>query len=162
MLTSIGSRILLASLVGVLAAGQATALDGPEDPVRAIYRNGQPDTVREADRFLARDVARRYKVDLVDDEPQPSTDFDWRYGSQEYEITDQTIGQAVDLPPLNGVIMRDVPVTFRTFNQGPYTVTWTMCLGRQGWRVANVRSSDTGGGWDLREMLELPNDKVQC
>lgn len=162
MLKSTASRIGVGCLAAALATAQAIALDGPEEPVRAIYRHGQPDTVQEADRFLARDVARRYKVDLLDNEPQPSTDFDWRYGSQEYEVTDLVVGRAVDLPPVDGVIMRDVPVSFRSFNQGPYTVTWTLCLGRRGWRVANVRSSDTGGGWNLREMLELTDDKVQC
>lgn len=149
--------------VALLAASApAAALDGPEETVRRLYRQGQPDTVQEADRWLARDVARRYKVDLIADEPKPSTDFDWRYGTQEYSPTELTFARAVDLPPVDGVVMREVAVSFRNFGEGPHTVTWTLCLGRSGWKVADVRSDYSGGPWSLREMLELPNDTIKC
>jgi len=146
-----------------LIAMPAAALDGSEEVVRALYRDGQPDTVAEADRWLARDVAAAYKRDLAADEPRPSTDFDWRYGSQEYEPSNlifyraEIVSSPGELPTLE-----EMSVEFRSFGNGPYKVTWTLCLGEKGWRVANVRSRDTGGGWDLREMLDLPRRPVQC
>lgn len=140
------------------------ALDGPEAPVRAIYGGmGVPDTAAEADRWLARDVAAAYKRDLAADEPMPSTDFDWRYGSQEHDVSDLVfMREELVSPPGKLPTLVEVPVSFRSFNEGPYIVTWTLCLGEQGWRVADVRSSDSGGGWRLREMLALPRHQVQC
>lgn len=152
----IGSIAALAALVGPVVA-----LDGPEEPVKAIYGPaGMPDTAKEADRWLARDVARAYKKDLAADEPRPSTDFDWRFGQQDYDASEINVGLGDGF--VGGSNLMDVRVSFKSFNQGPYTVTWTMCLGRKGWRVANVSSTDAGGGFDLREMLELPADRVQC
>ena len=84
---------LIATVAMCALALPAVALDGPEDPVRAIYGDlGVPDTAAEADRWLARDVAAAYKVALRADEPKPSTDFDWRYGSQDYDITEVSVG----------------------------------------------------------------------
>lgn len=152
--------ITLAALAAVV--GPAVALDGPEEPVKAIYRQGVPDTAREADRWLARDVAAAYNVALKADEPKPSTDFDWRYGAQEYDITDLNVGRGVALPAVGGVTIMDVPVSFRSFNEPAETVTWTMCLGRKGWRVADVRGMADIGEWRIRQMLDLPLDKLSC
>lgn len=153
---------LIATVAMCALALPAVALDGPEDPVRAIYGDlGVPDTAAEADRWLARDVAAAYKVALRADEPKPSTDFDWRYGSQDYDITEVSVGRGV-MRTLGRVTVADVPVTFRNFNQPTQTVTWTLCLGRKGWRVADVRGTDSEGVWSIRQMLDLPTDPLRC
>ena len=153
---------LIATTTALELALPAVALDGPEEPVRAIYGDlGVPDTAAEADRWLARDVAAAYKLALRADEPKPSTDFDWRYGTQDYDITERNVGRAV-MRTEGGVTLADVPVTFRNFNQPAETVVWMMCLGRKGWRVADVRGNDDSGGWRIRQMLDLPLDKVRC
>lgn len=151
--------VTLAALAALI--GPAVALDGPEEAVKAIYFTaGVPDTAREADRWLARDVAKAYKVALAADEPKPSTDFDWRYGTQDYDVTEVNVQRA---GPMTGKpTMTDVAVSFRNFNQPTETITWTMCLGRKGWRVADVRGMDDSGGWRLRQMLDLPLDQVTC
>ena len=155
---------LIATAASLALALPAFALDGPEEPVRAIYgAQGVPDTAAEADRWLARDLAAADKRDLAAGEPRPSTDFDWRYGSQEYEISDLVFMRGEHVTPPGELPTRvEAAVSFRSFNHGPYTVTWILCLGESGWRVADVHSNDTGGGWRLREMLELPSDQVQC
>ena len=153
---------LIATVAVCALALPAVALDGPEDPVRAIYGDlGVPDTTAEADRWLARDVAAAYKVALRADEPKPSTDFDWRYGSQDYDITEVSVGRGV-MRTLGRVTVADVPVSFRNFNQPTQTVTWTLCLGRNGWRVADVRGTDSDGDWSIRQMLDLPTDTLRC
>lgn len=150
-----------AILLAVLAA-PAAALDGPEETVKRVYAmNSLPSTPAGADALLARDMAAAYKLDLVKPEPQPSTNFDWRYGSQDWELSELAIGRAVDLPSVSGVTMRDVPVTFKDLSQ-PKAVTWRMCLAAQGWRVADVRGTDDQGVWSVREMLSLPADRIDC
>lgn len=154
---------LIATAAVLTLAFPATALDGPEEPVKAIYGDlGVPDTAAEADRWLARDVAAAYKVALKADEPKPSTDFDWRYGSQDYDITEVSVGRGVAIASISGVTLMEVPVTFRNFNQPTETVTWTLCLGRRGWRVADVRGTDSEGVWRIRQMLDLPTDQLRC
>lgn len=153
---------LIATAAAFAVALPATALDGPEDPVRAIYGDqGVPDTEAEAERYLARDVAAAYKIALKADEPKPSTDFDWRYGTQDYDVTEVSVGRGV-MRTEGGLTLADVPVTFRSFNQPTETVTWTLCLGREGWRVADVRGIDDSDGWRIRQMLDLPTDAVRC
>lgn len=153
--------VTAAAVLAVLAA-PAVALDGPEEAVKALYRDGQPDTAAEADRWLARDLASAYKRDLKMDEPQPSTDFDWRYGNQEWDVSELNVGRSIDLPSVGGVTLRDVPVNFKDFNQ-PKLVTWRMCLGKKGWRVADVRGLNPDGSpWSLREMMQLPADRIKC
>ena len=155
------TKLIVTAAVLALAL-PAAALDGPEEPVRAIYGDmGVPDTAAEADRWLARDAAAAYKIALRADEPKPSTDFDWRYGTQDYDVTEINVGRGV-LRTAGGVTFADVPVTFRNFNQPTEEVTWTMCLGRKGWRVADVRGNDDSGGWRLRQMLDLPFNKFRC
>lgn len=153
--------VTAAAVLAVLTA-PAVALDGPEETVRRVYdMDTLPSTAAGADALLARDMAEAYKRDLTMDEPQPSTDFDWRYGNQDWEITELVVGRAVDLPSVGGVVLRDVPVSFRDFNE-PKTITWRMCLGRKGWRVADVRGPDESGVWSLRDMMKLPADPIRC
>ena len=155
--------IVTATALLALLAVPALALDGPEETVKRVYAaSSLPTTAEGSDALLARDMSTAYKRDLKMDEPQPSTDFDWRYGNQEWDVSDLNVGRPADLPSVGGVTLRDVRVSFQDFGQ-PKTVTWRMCLGSGGWRVADVRGlNGDGSPWSLREMMNLPAEKIDC
>jgi hypothetical protein len=159
MLKPVANALLLAAL----AAAPAMALDDPEEAVRAIYdgRNVQ-DSAAHARAWLPRDVAASYLLALKADEPKPATDFDWRYGSQEFDVSQVHVAMGSADRQVGGVTVSDVRVTFRNFDGPPQQVTWTVCLGARGWRVADVSGTDDSGDWHLRQMLDLPADQIVC
>ena len=145
------------------AAAPARALDDPEDLVKSIYdgRDVQ-DSAAHARAWLSRDLAAAYVVALKADEPKPATDFDWRYGSQDYDVSELHVAMGSADRQLGATTVADVAVTFRNFNGPTQTVTWTLCLGAKGWRVADVSGKDSDGEWRVRAMLDLPLDQVTC
>lgn len=154
----------LAVIAAMLIATPAVALDDPESLVREIYAlELLPSTPAAADRYLSADMAEAYKTALQADEPRPGTDADWRYDAQDWEITDLEIGRARDVAAAANDRLRqvDVRVTFRNFGQ-PMSIDWTLCLGREGWRVSDVTGNNGDGPWRLREFLELPDRPVRC
>jgi len=155
-------KALIAAATILGSAYPAHGLDDPDQLVRAIYdAKSLPTTELDSDRILARDASAAYKLQLKADEPKPATDFDWRYDSQEWEITDLVISRGSNPAFRDGRTFSDVTVTFKNFGK-PETVVWTLCLGVSGWRVADVKGGDGEGAWTLRELLEIPPGEVQC
>jgi hypothetical protein len=152
--------VLLAAAVLMLAA-PATALDDPISLIQMLYRpDGMPDTAKEADRFLAADAAKAYKRQLGDSQNAgAAVDFDWRYNSQDGQNTELKI---VELPYQRPHAAKPLAVIAASFkNEGrPETITYSLCLGSKGWRIADAH--DAGETWTLRDLLGLKGKPLKC
>jgi len=146
----------------LLAATSAAALDDPDQLIKGLYALPTlPSKPGDADRWLARDAAQAYDRQLQADEPMPATDGDWRYDSQEWEISDLVISRPVAAKGFGGADVMLVEASFKNFGK-PNRVTWTLCLASTGWRIADARGENDGGVWRLREYLEVPLDSLRC
>lgn len=148
--------------LAALAAGllllptPSLALDGPEDTVRALYApDAMPDTAAEGARFLSADNAKAYAKQLKSKEVEPAVGFDWRCDCQDGEMTELTIGRAL---PIEGTRVA-VKVDFKLDGE-PRSLTYELCLGRKGWRIADLKPAT--GEWTLRELLGLKDKPVKC
>ena len=140
-------RTIVLTAVLALAGAPAAALDDPDQLVRAIYtRDALPTSERDMAWFYAADLKRALKADSSTGEVG-AIDFDFRYGAQDFDVTGLTfskVGQNAE-----------ATVTARFINFGkPKTITYRMCLGRTGWKIADVTDGD--GEWRLRALLQLP------
>lgn len=152
-----------AVVVGLAVALQGAAAATP-DQVHMIERLYARESVPSHVGYLfARDLARAYHKDTSIPGEVGEIDFDWRYGAQDFQITDLKI-EAVHLKP-GQMPMADRGLVRATFkNMGkPGEVIYRLCLRPGvGWRIADVSSKDAPDPWDLRQMLKLDPDKVRC
>jgi hypothetical protein len=160
---------LIAALTqGAAVQAVAAPLEGaPSAPpeavalVRRLYAHEHTPTYVAG--LFARDLARAYRQDTSHPGDVGEIDFDWRFGAQDFQITELKIEPA---PLQRGAMpMADrgeVRATFRNFGK-PYEVLYRVCRAQSGaWRIADV-SSDTGDDkWDLRAMLKLDRERVRC
>jgi hypothetical protein len=145
-------RSMIAVCALLLSAAPASALDDPGQLIKALYQlPGIPTEHRDIDRFFARDMAAAIKRDISGARPGDYSGGDWRFEGEDARIADWTFG-------IDG--SRTVPtVTARFKNAGrPSTVIYEMCLGSQGWRIANVRNR----GEDMRAALGIPRAPISC
>ncbi len=141
----------LAALLALMVS-PAVALDDPDQLVRAIYtRDALPTSERDMAWFYAADLKRALKADSRPGEVG-AIDFDFRYGAQDFDVTGlkfSKTGQSSEAT---------VAASFVNFGK-PMTIVYRMCLGRTGWKIADV--TDGGGEWRLRALLKLPS-AVRC
>ena len=144
-------RALLAILLLALTS-PALALDDPDQLVRAIYtRDALPTSERDMAWFYAADLKQALKADSRPGEVG-AIDFDFRYGAQDFDVTGlkfSKTGQNAEAT---------VAASFVNFGK-PATIVFSMCLGRTGWKIADV--TDGAGEWRLRALLRLPST-VRC
>ncbi len=140
----------LAACLGLLLAAPATALDDPDQLVRQLYRRDSiPVSNAGVDRFFARDLARAMKKDMKSKDEVGVLDFDYRYGAQDFEVTELTFKkQAVG----NGAT---VTASFKNFAKAE-VVTYRMCIAAKGWRIADIAGASDEERWELRKMFKLP------
>jgi len=144
--------VIVALLLGTALAVPATAQEGADQLVKALYKlESIPTNSGDIERFFARDMARAIKRDIRGGEVGVTNGGDYRYDAQEFKITDLKFTRTTNR--LGGV----VTVSFKNFDK-PETVTYAMCLARRGWRITDVRS--TGGS--MRDDLKLPSVPVDC
>jgi hypothetical protein len=148
-----------AALIALLAARPAAALDGPESLVQALYApDAMPDTAEEGRRFLSADNAQAYARQLRSKEVEPATGFDWRCDCQDGQMSELVIGKG-QMSSAGGATLATVKVDFRLEGE-PRSLTYELCLGRQGWRIADLRPST--GAWSLRDLLGLKGRGLRC
>jgi hypothetical protein len=142
--------------------GGAAGVRPPAALVRRLYAHKLlPDHV---DRQFAHDLARAYHRDTSHPGEVGAIDFDWRYGAQDFQITDLAIVRVprpAGQPPK--VDLARVNVSFRNFGK-PGLVTYRLCRSPvRGWRIADVSEAGSGAdAWDLRRMLKLRAAPVDC
>jgi len=151
---------ILVAAATLITATPAAALDGPADLIRALYRaKSIPDTPARADRFLARDMAKAYKRELADsDNVGAANDFDWRWDTQDDFGTNLVIAEAAK-PHGKAPARALVTARFRRAD-ATETITYDLCLGPNGWRIADAW--DGGRQWSLRDLLELKGKPLRC
>jgi hypothetical protein len=113
--------------------------------------------------IFARDLERAYRNDISHPGEVGEIDFDWRYGAQDFQITELKI-EAARLKP-GAMPMADrgeVRATFKNFGK-PYEVLYRVCRAQSGaWRIADVSSNSGDDRWDLRQLLKLDPERVRC
>jgi hypothetical protein len=146
-------RTLALALMLSAVAAPAVAIDDPDQVVRSLYRlQTVPAGKKAIDTYFATDTAKALKADYKA-RKVGAIDFDYRYNGQDFEIAGLKIDKGVD--SLNE---SRVTATFTNFGK-PMKVIYRLCVGKNGWRIADV--ADGAGEWRLRKMLRL-SDKVVC
>jgi hypothetical protein len=161
-------RIAMAAIIVAVAVSAAAETPAPlgappaaVQVVRRLYAHKLTPT--HVTGVFARDLARAYRKDISHSGEVGEIDFDWRYGAQDFEITELKV-EATRLKP-GAMPMADrgeVRATFKNFGK-PYEVLYRVCRSAEGgWRIADVSSVGDADKWDLRQLLHLDPDKVRC
>ncbi len=150
--------VLAAFLASAALAGFARAAAAPKDVVRALYAERTASVgVDASGRYFAHDLGEAMRKDTSDPQEVGALDFDYRYGAQDLKISGL---QILETPVDND--SAHVVAVFK--NHGKANgVEWTLCRRPNGdWRIADAASSGGEESWDLRQMLNLPSDRVRC
>jgi hypothetical protein len=149
-----------AAVVLTLGLGAATAADAarsPMDVVKALYAEpsiafGGP----QASDYLAQDLVGAFRSSPALGRGESPVSFDYRYGARNQEIS------GFMLLPRDDADQPRIVAVFMNYGH-PESVDWTLCRGADGdWRIADASSSSDAQGWDLRQMLRLPQNAVRC
>ena len=134
-------------------ATPALALDDPDQLVRSLYaREALPTSARDTAWFYAADLNQALKADSSRPGEVGAVDFDFRYGAQDFDVT------GLKFSKTHQNSNATVAASFVNFGK-PMTIVYRMCLGRTGWKIADV--SDGEGAWRLRAVLKLPS-AIRC
>lgn len=145
-------RLLISICALAASAVPAVALDDPNRLVKSLYQLPDvPMQHQDIDRFFSRDLAAAIKRDLTGARPGGYNAADWRFQGEDEEVADLMYWRDRT---------RTVPrVTVELTNTGEISVvTYELCLGSQGWRIANVRNRSG----DMRRALDVPSAPVSC
>lgn len=146
----------LTAVLLLLPSGPLSALDDPDQLIRALYApDAMPDTAAEGARYLAADNAKAYARQLKSKEVEPAVGFDWRCDCQDGQMTELAIGKPA---PLAGGRVA-VKVDFKLEGE-PRSLTYELCLGKKGWRIADLKPAT--GEWTLRDLLGLKATPLKC
>jgi hypothetical protein len=146
-----GPALILA--LALAPPGVATAaIAPPEALVRSLYREPSiPNTPAQVDRYFALDLAAAIKKDIAGGEVGDTNEADYRYDSQDPEIT--RLG-FTSKPIIGGAM-----VTAHFYDHGhPNAVTYLLCERVADWRITDVRNQHL----KMRALLKLPAGSVRC
>ena len=146
----------LLSVVAVISTGApARAAIAPKDLVHMVYTKTSVNMDgSDMGRFMTGDLLSAMHRSTPPGEAGP-IDFDYRYGSQDPDISGLNILEVIDND--------DAKVVAVFKNHGrPFSVNWKLCRRSTGeWRIYDAWSN-TGSEWDLRQLLALPPQPNAC
>ncbi len=138
-------------------AGVAVAASEPKELVTALY--AEPSVTLAAGRaggYFARDLDSALRAGSSSPSQVGAVDFDYRYGAQDLQVRGLQLIQEVDNDQAR------VVAVFKNFGRAN-SVDWTLCRRANGeWRIADVSSNTGPQDWDLRQLLNLPADRIRC
>ena len=147
---------ILLSLCALLASPAALAAE-PVDVVQQLYAEpGLALGAVGAQQVLSSDLENALHAAAARGSGPSPVDFDYRYGFKDVEIS----GFAL-LPQVDNDKAKVVAV-FKNFGK-PESVDWSLCQATDGgWRVTDASSNTGPQAWDLRQILGLRQDQVNC
>lgn len=152
----IRTAILALVAAACLTATSASAAE-PKDLVRSFYTEPSiaVDEAKAAG-YFAHDLDEALRKDSSVTGQVGAVDFDYRYGAQDVEIRGLQFLQEID-----GNQARVVAI-FKIRSRA-HSVDWQLCHRSDGsWKIFDASSNTGPRDWDLREMLNLPMDRVRC
>jgi hypothetical protein len=147
--------VLSTALFAGAAAASAQAAVSPKALVGMVYEKMAVNMDgSDMGSYLTADLLQAMRRSTPPGEAGP-IDFDYRYGSQDPDISGLNILEVVD--------NSDAKVVAVFKNHGrPHSVNWKLCRRASGdWRIYDAWSN-TGAEWDLRQLLALPPQPRSC